>query len=242
MATSSGKLYGSIPIPEKPASPRMQWTRVSEANANGSGFRPLLRQFREVFVNRVKRSHEKRIFAWLAPAGERQPAGRPQRPPQVRERQRRLREKHHPEPRGQKVETCGIERMDGRVGSANSTGNSLRAFCRARASIGPEMSTPKTWPDGATFRANAMLVAPLPQPTSMTRSPAIGLARSIRTSAMGASSISCACCRSAQRWPPGPFQYAIWSAFRSWPAGMSMSMIPVLRRGITAYHRNGANA
>jgi hypothetical protein len=33
------------------------------------------------------------------------------------------------------------------------------------------MSTPSTWPDGATSRANAIVVAPLPQPTSMTRSP-----------------------------------------------------------------------
>ena len=34
---------------------------------------------------------------------------------------------------------------------------------------------PNTWPDGATFRANAIVVAPLPQPTSMTRSPGLRL-------------------------------------------------------------------
>jgi hypothetical protein len=68
------------------------------------------------------------------------------------------------------------------------------------------MSTPKACPDGATFCANAIVVAPLPQPTSMIRSPAAGFARSIRRSAIGASRMSCVCCRLAQRWPPGPFQ------------------------------------
>ena len=34
---------------------------------------------------------------------------------------------------------------------------------------------PSTWPDGATLRANAIVVAPLPQPTSMTRSPGFRL-------------------------------------------------------------------
>ena len=49
-------------------------------------------------------------------------------------------------------------------------------------------STPSTWPDGATSRANAIDVAPLPQPTSMTRSPGFSFARSITRSATGLSS------------------------------------------------------
>ena len=34
--------------------------------------------------------------------------------------------------------------------STKSTGKSFGALCRARSSIGPDMSTPSTWPDGAT--------------------------------------------------------------------------------------------
>ena len=80
--------------------------------------------------------------------------------------------------------------------STKSTGRSFGALCRARSSIGPDMSTPSTWPDGATSRANAIAVAPLPQPTSMTRSPGFSFARSITRSATGPSTMSCAACRS----------------------------------------------
>ena len=78
-------------------------------------FRPLLRQFWHVLVGRLQRRHEKRIFARLAPAGERQPARRPQRLAHIRKRQHRIGEEHHAEARGQQVETCGLEGIDGGI-------------------------------------------------------------------------------------------------------------------------------
>ena len=59
--------------------------------------------------------------------------------------------------------------------STKSTGRPAGATWRARASIGPEMSMPSTCPLGPTFCASAIEMAPLPQPTSMMRSPASGL-------------------------------------------------------------------
>src|SRR6266700_4735809 len=41
--------------------------------------------------------------------------------------------------------------------SAKSTGSSFGALARARASIGADMSIPNAWPEGATFRANAIV-------------------------------------------------------------------------------------
>ena len=117
IAISSESGHGSIAMSAKPASPRMRFTRSSEAKANGPGiFRPLLRQFRHVFVDRLQRRHHPRIFARLAPAGECQPSRRPQRLAHVRERQHRIGEEHHAEPRGQQIETLRVERIDGGVG------------------------------------------------------------------------------------------------------------------------------
>jgi hypothetical protein len=90
--------------------------------------------------------------------------------------------------------------------STKSTGRPAGAVWRARASIGPEMSMPITCPLEPTSGPSATEMAPLPQPTSTMRSPAAGLARSIRRSAIGAKRTSCDRWRSAQRWPPGPFQ------------------------------------
>ena len=52
-----------------------------------------------------------------------------------------------------------------------STGAPSGVTCRARASIGPDMSMPMTWPLRPTLGASAMVVAPQPQPTSRIRSP-----------------------------------------------------------------------
>ena len=78
-------------------------------------FRPLRRQFRHVFVDRLQRHHEERIFARLAPAGEGQPARRLQRLAQVRKRQRGIGKEHHAEARDQEIKTVGLERIDGRI-------------------------------------------------------------------------------------------------------------------------------
>jgi len=68
-----------------------------------------------VLVGRRKRRHEERVFARLTPAGERQPTRRPQRFTHVRKRQRGIGKEHHAEPRRQHVETCRLERIDGRI-------------------------------------------------------------------------------------------------------------------------------
>ena len=57
-----------------------------------------------------------RVIARLAPAGECQPARRPQRLAHIGKRKRRLGEKHHAEPRDQEIEACGIERIHGCIG------------------------------------------------------------------------------------------------------------------------------
>ena len=61
-----------------------------------------------------------------------------------------------------------------RDSAARAPASAPRCRCRATCPLGP------------TFCANAIVVAPQPQPTSMIRSPGFGLARSIRMSATGA--------------------------------------------------------
>ena len=78
-------------------------------------FRPLRRQFRHVFVDRLQRRHHPGVFARLAPARKRQPPGGPQRFTHIRKRQHRVGKEHHAEARGQQVETCGFEAIDGGV-------------------------------------------------------------------------------------------------------------------------------
>ena len=130
--------------------------------------RPLRRQFRDVLIDRLQRRHHPRIFARLAPAGEgdaaRTAAARGadwQRRPRARQRTSR------------RSATPGCRSFRGRTESTvasactKSTGAPLGASSRALASMGPEMSTPSTKPDGAIFSASAMLVEPQPQPTSM---------------------------------------------------------------------------
>ena len=152
--------------------------------------------------------------------------------------QRRLGEEHHAEARGQQIEACGIERIDGRVRQheidRQARGRDLRApapasarkcRCRAHARSGRPFAPARSrW---RRCRSRHRRSARRPR----------ACARSIRTSATGASRMSCDCCRSAQRWPPGPFQYAIWSAFRSWPAGVSMCKLVAGRFGFATSAR-----
>ena len=208
IATSSVRWHGSIAIPENPASPRIRWTRASEANANGPGSSgPCGGSFGTCLPDRLQRRHHPRIFARLAPAGESQPPRRLQRPcaywrRKARARRRTSRRTATPEDRSWRDRTG----TPWHPASTKSTGKPGGATCRARASIGAEMSMPSTWPAGPVRCASAMVVEPQPQPTSTTRSPALTLARSIRISETGASKTSCTACRSVQRWPAGPFQ------------------------------------
>ena len=78
--------------------------------------RPVLRQLGDVLVDRLQRRHEKRIFARIAPAGERQPARRSQCLAHVGEGERGFGEEHHAEPRDQKIETRRVERIYRGVG------------------------------------------------------------------------------------------------------------------------------
>ena len=193
--------HASISTPVKPASLKdAAHARFGGKRERAGIFRPLLRQLRHVLVGGLQRRHEERVFARLAPAGECQPARRPQRLAHVGKRQRGIGKEHHAEARDQQIETCRT-RTDRRwrpPARNRSAGPSAHSAAPAPAS-GPICRCRSTWPDGATLRANAIVVAPLPQPTSMTRSPGFGLARSITRSATGPSTMSCAACRSAQR-------------------------------------------
>ena len=84
--------------------------------------------------------------------------------------------------------------------------DSAAARSLARAIIGAEISTPSARPEAPVTRATASVVAPQPQPTSMTRSPGAAPADFSRRSVTGARTPSCISCRSIQRRPPGPFQ------------------------------------
>ena len=79
---------------------------------------------------------------------------------------------------------------------------------RASSIMGPDTSSPVTWPVGPTRRASAIEVAPLPHPMSSTRSPGCTAASVMAASATGASAASICSCFVIQRVTAGPFQKA----------------------------------
>ena len=76
----------------------------------------------------------------------------------------------------------------------------------ATASIGAEISRPRTRPSFPTCSARRIVVAPQPQPTSITTSPRRGCAAWITASATGARTMSQIAWRFTQCCPPTPFQ------------------------------------
>ena len=77
------------------------------------------------------------------------------------------------------------------VASASSSviGRSFGARSRARVSIGSETSSSSTAPFAPTRSAKSIVVAPQPQPTSITRSPGFGCAAAISRSETGRSTL-----------------------------------------------------
>src|SRR2546421_18550 len=69
------------------------------------------------------------------------------------------------------------------------------------------MSTPVAWPSGPTAAANGRRVAPVPQPTSSTRSPGAAAAASSSIAAPSTLRASCAPPSPTQRGPATSFQY-----------------------------------
>ena len=130
IAISNDSGHASIPMSVKPARAQNSVYALFRGERERPGiFRPLLRQFRHVLVDRLQRRHHPGVFARLAPAGERQPPGRPQRLAHVRKRQHRIGKEHHAEARGQQVKTCGIEGIDGGVRQREIDRQFLRRAC-----------------------------------------------------------------------------------------------------------------
>ena len=88
---------------------------------------------------------------------------------------------------------------------------SASADCCARASIGPDRSTASTDPPAAAARAASRLVAPLPQPTSSTRSPGAMAAAAMSRAWWGRIEVSKRSWWAAQYSPSGPSQAAACS-------------------------------
>jgi hypothetical protein len=114
---------------------------------------------------------------------------------------------------------------------------SARAF--PSANIGAEMSSAATRPVGPTARAKSSVVAPQPQPTSSTRSPARGAAKARRASDAGAKVVSVCDCRTTHVRPPTPFQKASWSAFDC--SGSTMRVVLVREEDQVALSWRGRN-
>ena len=105
---------------------------------------------------------------------------------------------------------AAVERIDRGVRQHEIERQPVGASCRARASIGAEISTPSTKPDGATRSANAIVVAPQPQPTSRIRSPGFAAGavdQDLRDRRQQRHPAAAAGPSSAR--PAGPFQNAI---------------------------------
>ncbi len=75
------------------------------------------------------------------------------------------------------------------------------------------MSTPSTEPVGPTRSPSCCEVCPTPQPTSITRSPARGAARSMAASPSGPINASIAVLLATHFGPACLFQYSICSEF-----------------------------
>ena len=155
-------------------------------------FRPDRRHFRNVFVDRHQRRHHPRIFLRLAPAGKGEPPRRLQRAAEVGEGRNGIGEEHHAEARGEQIKARRLERMHRRIRQHEIERQSLwckRARLRQHRVGDIEAERETAWRDSLRERKGRRTE---PQPTSRTRSPGLGLARSIRTSAMGPSRLSCA--------------------------------------------------
>ena len=145
-----------------------------------------LGQGRGVLARFAQRQDEERILPCLPPAGEGEPPAGFKAAPQVGEGSGGVGEEHDAEPGRHEVGRFGLESVDGGVGPFEPD---RQAFprSRARASIGSEMSSPSTSPPGLTRAAKSIVVAPQPQPTSITRSPGFGRAAAISRSETGLS-------------------------------------------------------
>ena len=91
----------------------------------------------------------------------------------------------------------------------------LGASLRARASIGSEMSTPRTAPDSPTCHARAIVVAPQPHPMSIARSPGRGDTVASPRSPSGSSMRSSCSCLATQPGPASKFQWWACAEFGS---------------------------
>ena len=137
-------------------------------------FRSLRRQFRHVFVDRLQRRDHPGVFARLAPAGEGQPARRPQRFAHVRkrqppDRQRTSRRTARPADQNLRDRTDRRWRPPARNRPANPSARSP-APAPASALI---CRRPTHGLMARPSRAKPIVVTPLPQPISMTRSPGL---------------------------------------------------------------------
>jgi len=83
----------------------------------------------------------------------------------------------------------------------------------ATPSMGAERSRPVTQPPGSTARAASRLTAPLPHPTSRTRSPGSRTAAVRRRRPKGASMVSKRSASVTQTSAGRPFQYSTMSMF-----------------------------
>ena len=101
----------------------------------------------------------------------------------------------------------GANRRSAASATSNVTG-APPARPRASSIIGAEMSTPTTEPPGATRPAMTSEVVPQPQPTSRTRSPARGAARSITAVEIDARLRSIRSRPLIHRSAAWPFQYS----------------------------------
>ena len=201
IAISSDSSHGSIAIPENPASPRMPLhARFARQTQTDRDLPARWRQLRHMLVDRLQRRHDKRIFARLPPAGKHQPPRWPQRLVQIGKRERGLGEEHHAEARGQQVEACRLERVDGRVRQHEFDREARRRDLLARA---PASAPRFDAEDVAARRRPVRQVQSWwrrqPQPTSRIRSPGFDADAIDQDSATGASTMSWLACRSAQR-------------------------------------------
>jgi hypothetical protein len=135
----------------------------------GAGiFRSRGGEWRDIRIGRLEGYHHPRVFVGIAEADEGEPAARPERRAQVRERARGIGEEHDAEPREQQIESGVREGIDSCVGvhevDAEPWRKPFGGSCqRRRRHVNPEHPTRRS-----DREPSSIVVSPQPQPISTT--------------------------------------------------------------------------